>query len=146
MRQRGTQLFHRERFDEIVVSAFPKRANGICHHPVGGNHDDRGRFFQIGDLLEYIEPADARKIHVQEHEVETALLHCREGFLAVAGTPDFVVRAELGAYEIAGCLLVLNDEDAAVLFHRCPPAGLRRSRIVATVPPPLPTLKSSCMP
>jgi hypothetical protein len=103
---------------DVMVGAVPHRLDrGV--ELLDRRHDDH---LDVGKVLledpQHLQPADAGKVHVEEHQIDVFLLRDLEGGLPGRHAQDAIVLAEDGGHGVAHPLVVVDDEERlAALGH-----------------------------
>ena len=95
----------------VVERAVAHRLDGdaqLLHF--GDHHDLDVRIVLLGDVQD-VEPADARKVEVEEHHVHVLALHQFDGRLARRGAQHPVIAPQRGHQGFACSLVLVDDEN-----------------------------------
>ena len=66
----SSQLFHAERLGHVVVSPILHGLHGGLHGAVSGDHHDDRIGLAFADLMQRLQPARARQLQVEQHDID----------------------------------------------------------------------------
>ncbi len=136
-----TRLHHSEvdRFDDVVVGAFPQGLHHVLGVVLHGGHDHRkipGRML-LADGAQDLEAVHAGHDHVEDHGVEGFAGDDGQGLKSVGGFGDLVAaRAQAARQQDAVILEVVNDQQTGTGKTGCAYRIGRRHRHIFHMPRP----------
>ena len=64
------QFHHLEGFGDVIVRPEPQAGDLVDHLPFRGEHDHRRVDAALSEIAQHVEAIEARKHHVEQHQIE----------------------------------------------------------------------------